>query len=702
MPYFIDDGNCVRKGTKEAPGEQVKCHEGREAATAHMRALYAAEDEKAVTVKVDGVVVEVVKGGRGSGWHKPPEGTHTAENAPNFAGGPGADRKYGAEDEPAEGQKHCKCTKCDSIFTLPKGKQCKDVECPGCGGRATQTSPRRDKPAEGEEGGGQSGKKALSPSGAGNVHGEGSMLGGANVALGDGDPGCKCPHCGEGLPCSAKACPNCNKSVEKVERREDEKAVAGSLEHQMETIRQAFDAQYRPLMEEPARVSAPWYWVVATFDGAVIVEHNNQFYHVWFTKVDSDYTFAPREEWTEVERREQWVEKVVSLKAEWSDSMVNHLPNDEKSFISYKSSDGHWRWATLSNWAVVDKEREIVTQQAYKDAIAHAQKTEQWGELDLVHVNGTDMGDCDMMFIQQCPDGTAKIGGGGTWHDTAKATRTREAIQAEPEHWGVSIKFRYNPAKRVRGVYTGDIVILKHSILPQKMAASYGTAIAVQQGGNMDKQLSKEAEEALRQLNVPEAEIAELAEKNKALPTEENVAEKEDTAQVARETVWSKLGEMLGIKGTVPASTPEEARKAEEVSDPVQIVEEPIEKAQDEPPTDDPGEVMKALAASIVGPLSEAIKAELGQRDERIAALEATIKGLSEGIEEKVAARLADVPPGARVAPTMVGATAAPDSPEGLTFGRQSPATQKNFLPELMKSIEQASKDTVGGVKYQA
>jgi Zn finger protein HypA/HybF involved in hydrogenase expression len=320
MPYFLK-GNCVHKGTKEEPGELVKCHEDHGKAVAHMRALYAnVEDagDKAARIEVNGVVVEV-KGGPGSGWHNPPEGTHTAENAPNFRGGPGADRKYGTEsDEPPEGSKLCKCTKCNSTFTLPKGKQCKDVECPGCGGRATQTSPRRDKPAEGEGGGGaggRGGKKALAPSGAGNVHGEGSMLGEVASVMSE-DAECKCPHCKKGLPCTAKACPHCKEKLDKVDRGEGDKAVEGSLEHQMETIRQAFDEQYRPPMESPARDSSPWYWVVATFDSAVIVEHNNQFYHIWFTKVDGDYTFAPREEWTEVERRETWAEKAKAFERE--------------------------------------------------------------------------------------------------------------------------------------------------------------------------------------------------------------------------------------------------------------------------------------------------------------------------------------------------------------------------------------------------
>ncbi|NIN67594.1 MAG: hypothetical protein GTO63_23395, partial [Anaerolineae bacterium] len=72
---------------------------------------------------------------------------------------------------------------------------------------------------------------------------------------------------------------------------------------------------------------------------------------------------------------------------------------EEKTFTIYKGVDGEWRWMSLSNWAVVDKEREVVSEGAYRDAIAYAHKSGDWGQLDLVHVDGTDVGEADMLFI---------------------------------------------------------------------------------------------------------------------------------------------------------------------------------------------------------------------------------------------------------------------------------------------------------------
>jgi len=207
MPYFLD-GNCVRKGTKEDPGETVKCHDDHDAAVAHMRALYANVEDADEKAAWD---AEIAKGSSSSGWYNPPRGTHTAENAPNFAGGPGADREYGTEsDEPPKGTRRCKCPDCGAVIVLPKGKQCKDIKCPSCGTSTEQTEPRRDKPAEGEEGGaagGRGGKKAQ------DTH------------------ECACAECGKtvqvplGQKCNEVKCPACKAMMRQGDAGQEEKAT---------------------------------------------------------------------------------------------------------------------------------------------------------------------------------------------------------------------------------------------------------------------------------------------------------------------------------------------------------------------------------------------------------------------------------------------------------------------------------------------
>jgi hypothetical protein len=287
----------------------------------------------------------------------------------------------------------------------------------------------------------------------------------------------------------------------------------------------------------------------------------------------------------------------------------------------------------------------------------------------------------------------------------------------------VSIKFRFNPERKVHGVYTGDIQVLKHSILPQEMAASYGTAIAVQGGNSMSKQLDEQAAEALRNLGHNEEEIAELAEKQKALPDEENVVEKEDTAESATEEAppnaikqfVAELGTLLGIggKNVAPvASEPEEAERDKEVTEPANAVEPAeTEKAGDDeletPPipedrveekaeqeeTPGAGELLAALAGTVAKSVGEMVQKELEMRDKRIGELEALVRELGESVEEKVEQRLRDLPPVVKVAASEVEVTAVPDAkPKGLTFG-QPPEAMANFNKALVADITRVVED---------
>jgi hypothetical protein len=689
MPYFLK-GNCVHEGTKEDPGELVTCHDTHNEAVAHLRALYVnVEDAEKVYVEVDGEMHEFVKGGPGSGWHKPPQGTHNAENAPNFAGGPGADRKYGTEsDEPPDKTRRCKCTKCNAVIILPKGKQCEDIKCPACGGGATQTEWREDKPAEGRGGrkpapgqkksvgeeacpACEEEEKAMDAPGP-TVHGEGGSL--SEGAAMDDEGKCKCPKCGKGIPCTAKACPYCKESIDKVERMEsDKRAMKAEQDGQ-------HPAGHYLVAEDPESPST-WHLRYKDADGSV----NPRLLGAAWAALHGGY----RGNKYEGPKKAEALAKLRELY-----KREGMATPSEKSFTVYKSSAGDWRWLSISNWAVVDKEAEVVSEQAYKDAIAHAQKSAQWGELDLVHVDGTDVGDCDMMFVLKSGEEPAKLGAGGTWHDNEKATRVRKALQAKPDYWGMSVKFRFNPQRKVRGIYTGDIQVLKHTILPQQMAASYGTAIAVQGGESMSKVLDEKTQDALRQLGHTEDEIAELAEKNKAAPPqEENVVEKEETTEAGAQenALIAKIKGLLGMsKPEAPvASEPEEAESDKEVA-PAEPEEEvkAEEAGADEIKPD--AEALKAMGVAIAQSLGEALNAELEKRDAQIAALTEQVKAMSGSIEEKVEARLRDVPPVVKVAPTMVGATATGET-----------APQGGPYAELIKSITQASRDTMGQTKYQ-
>jgi hypothetical protein len=755
MPYFLK-GNCVWKGTEEDPIEEVKCHADHAAAVAHMKALYAnVEDAEKLYVEVEGEWFEFVKGGVGSGWHKPPEGTHTAENAPNFAGGPGKDRTYGTEREEApEGSKLCKCTECGSVFTLPKGKECKDVPCPGCGGKARQRlarfdssaggkNPKGDKKPKGEKKGleepcpdceeekqethtctcpecgksvqvplgqkcnevkcpecsammkqGTAGEEKAMDAPGPTVHGEGGSLGEVSSVVGEGERDCKCPECGKRIPCTAKACPYCNATFDKVQRGEGDKVnESEKAEWSAASMNDLPDSSFLYVesgekdSEGKTTPRSKRHLPYKNASGEVDLPHLRN-------AISRLGQPATGKGWMSEDLRKRLLSKAQGI--------LKKHGGGEKSIVSYKSADGHWRWMTLSNWAVVDKEAEVVTEQAYRDAIAHAQKSGDWGQLDLVHVNGTDVGDCDTLFVVKCEDGTSKFGGGGTWHDTSKAMRAREAIQADPSAWGVSLKFRFNPARKVQGLYIGDIQVLKHTVLPQAMAASFGTAIAVQ-GGNMSKQLDEKVVAALADLGHSPEEIEELEEKQKAMPQEENVVEKEDSTSAApdRETIWKKLGALLfgpDASPTTPvASEPDEARKTDEVTP--ATTAEPAEKAEGGEDEDAANKALLGVAEAITKAVGDMVKVELEKRDEAIEILQTQVKSLVESVEEKVEQRLRDIPPVVKVAASQVAATAVQEAPKGLTFGRP-PEEAEGFAAALVEGIKQVVKDKTEGAGF--
>lgn len=87
MPYFLR-GKCVWKGTKDNPIEQIKCHETREKALAHLAALYV-----------------------------------------------------NVEDVQEQKEHTCVCPECGHVQEAPLGQKCRELECSECGARMRQETP---------------------------------------------------------------------------------------------------------------------------------------------------------------------------------------------------------------------------------------------------------------------------------------------------------------------------------------------------------------------------------------------------------------------------------------------------------------------------------------------------------------------------------------------------------------------------------
>jgi len=226
----------------------------------------------------------------------------------------------------------------------------------------------------------------------------------------------------------------------------------------------------------------------------------------------------------------------------------------------------------------------------------------------------------------------------------------------------------------------------------------------------MSKQLDEKTVAALLNLGHTEDEVDELAEKQKAILEEENVVLKEDaTTEETPERagrIVEVLKELLGIgtKDPVPvASEPEEAEKADEVTEPESTAEPAEKQAEDAEPEaeKEQGEVLPSVLGEVIAKaLGELVLPELQKRDKRIEELTAQVTSLSTSIEEKVQQRLGDLAPVVTVAPSQVAVTAVEEKPKGLTFG-QTPDVAIKFAETLVSDIERVVKDKVQGVPFQ-
>lgn len=483
---------------------------------------------------------------------------------------------------------------------------------------------------------------------------------------------------GDPKECDGKAIKQANGVIKDREKTLEEK-TGMSLYEAAEWIREQFyDGQFGVV----ERVDTGPY-VVDIYADSIIIEKNGSNYMVPFVVTGDSVQFGA-EPWQEVRR--EWVEVKAVLK-------------------SYVNDAGIPRWISVSNVAVEDKEKEIVSEKAYDDAIAYAQKN-GYGELDLVHVDGTDVGGCDMM---------ARVDNmlieGGPWYDTEMANKAREAVEDRPDYWGVSIKFRYDPELKVDGVYTGGIEIVKRTILPRQMAASFGTSfVSVPGGPTMSKSFDKATREALSELGVSEAKQTELEEAQKSVAEEPNVVCKEAEEEVVEETVTedvsvqpeeakgilAAIGKLFNISKSAVSEAQEQPKAETEVEPEVK------EKSEDEEPEEVEERAEEAAQPDLAAGLTEMTKqiamlvAEpLAQASKRIDELEALILDLQlqvnaqdKAIEDKVARHMAELPPVVKVRPTELRVNV----PEVDKAKQQAPmtATQK-LAQDIVNVIENAA-----------
>jgi hypothetical protein len=197
----------------------------------------------------------------------------------------------------------------------------------------------------------------------------------------------------------------------------------------------------------------------------------------------------------------------------------------QKGFTIYKDDSGRDRWLAITTTAYEDKDREIISRNAIKEAVALGDKTKERGPLLFWHVPGLVMGACD--FQAQGGPGDRFLIEGGTFRNKAMASLGQKLSDAG---YQMSPGFIHTDDQPSNGVYD-HILIYERSAVPQNRAANYFTRYAT---AKEDKVLAPEKIAEYREKAAGNAEA--LAMLDSLLAT----AQKDDDTAQARNVVYKE------------------------------------------------------------------------------------------------------------------------------------------------------------------
>lgn len=151
-------------------------------------------------------------------------------------------------------------------------------------------------------------------------------------------------------------------------------------------------------------------------------------------------------------------------------------------FMVYKSSDGY-RWVAISSTAYLDRDKEIVSTKALKQAVERAEATGEYGPLRFWHVPGIDIGTTDYQALSN--DGKFLVES-GVITDEAIA----QSLMKRGKGWQVSIGFEHPRLEPVNGVFE-NIRIFERSITPPGRAANPMTGFSMVEDGDISKRVKE-------------------------------------------------------------------------------------------------------------------------------------------------------------------------------------------------------------------
>jgi len=260
-----------------------------------------------------------------------------------------------------------------------------------------------------------------------------------------------------------------------------------SLDEQRNKIQMAFGVQFSShTMNTPVAYDSAW--LIEIYSDYAIATYGEKFFRVNFSQSDSGIVFSPVNEWIEVDRKQEWIEKAARLKvgarhSSKDNEMVQGIHDNAIALGAtckvVKQADGSYRWVLISSSAYQDRDGEIVSQKALEADVARADAEKDYGPLLWWHEPRLWIGDADF----NATHGPMLIESG-----TFKSAPIAEKFKTNSDALGGSIAFTHPLTEPdSEGVFK-TIRRFERSILPKEKASNLFTRFSVKESTDMEKE----------------------------------------------------------------------------------------------------------------------------------------------------------------------------------------------------------------------
>jgi hypothetical protein len=172
----------------------------------------------------------------------------------------------------------------------------------------------------------------------------------------------------------------------------------------------------------------------------------------------------------------------------------------------YKDAGGGWRWLCVSSTAYEDRDREIVSTKALRDAVTYGDSSGDRGVLRWWHIPGFDIGDCDFQATTQGDRFLVESG-------TFRSPQIAQKVAAHVNDLGLTLGF-YHPANEPAARVFSNIVPFERSLAPKDKVSNRFTSLTVK-GSAMNEEKLKAAR-ALLGDDIVASLLANVAQTDKA------------------------------------------------------------------------------------------------------------------------------------------------------------------------------------------